>query len=514
MNFDYYYSQAGLDSGDITDLWRYNASTGSGAMPFPKTLNVRADENYSIYFTYEKLDNKRSSLFSNVNSGNGFCLGISDNNNLFLEAWNSGIKDYYLYNIPLAKKNTLALKKNGSLFSLVDYDLISNKIAYKDSYFVNPSIIFNTGNIKVGDTGYYETGFLNDFSGNFDQLAAMSEIYNTRDELTIFKGFRPESDYIESYYRNQSYSEDYVNWTDSIQISNDDYAYFKDYYYDLDLFLSTTTGQYLGSITASNSGVYWIASGYFAATVDGCTASGSSRFYSYTGLLAPTGFISFSDSVSTNYDSVNQYTNHRLFTNFSGYGPNVGLNHYLHKVWQSGYEYISSGTIDSGYYDSFRMDGISTLVNTDSIILAHVSGKEPVNFNTETTQDYVYGGFLINSENSGVSRFFVDGTEDLSFTTGDSKIYNSIAGTKGIYDSYNIYTPLYFSLNSYASGKFYKKSSIVFSGNNSFSQIYRNGLNTDYEELSEYSLYFNKNITRDVEKSYSYNNYSDFWTAL
>ena len=512
MNFDYYYNQAGLDSGDITDLWRYDSSASYGAPPFPKTLNISGSQDFSIYFTYKKLDSKRCSLFSNVTNGSGFLFGLTDNNQFFLESINSGIaKDRYLYNIPLAKKNTILLKKSATTFSISDYDPISHRIAYSESHSLSPSYGFGTGKIKVGKENNYQSGFFNSFSGNFDQLAVMSEIYDSRSDLTILKGFRPESAYTSTYYRNQVYSEDEVNWTDGIEISAPDYAYFKDYYYDLDLFLSSFTGEYLGSISGHSYGGYWIASGYFAKAIDSCVASGSSRFYSYTGLLPPTGFHSFYDRVSSDYNLVNQYTNHSLSTNFSGYGSDVSLNHFLQKVWESGYTYSSTLALDSGYFEDFKMNGISCLQKSRSVILAHRSGAAPVEMNTETQKDSIYGGFIIRSENTGVSRVFIDGIDDLSFTTTTKKILPSISGSKCIYDKYSIYNPLYLSLDRSCSGNFYKKSSVVFSGTNSYSQLNRLSVTSDYEELSEYSLYYNKDYSNTVDLETSYNNSADYW---
>lgn len=512
MNFDYYYNQAGLDSGDITDLWRYDSSAGSGAPPFPKTLNISGSQDFSIYFTYKKFDNKRCSLFSNVASGSGFCLGLTDNNEFFLESINSGIaKDRYLYNIPLAKKNTILLKKSATTFSISDYDPVSHRIAYSESHSLSPSYGFGTGKVKVGKENNYQSGFFDSFSGNFDQLAVMSEIYDSRSDLSILKGFRPETAYTGAYYRTQIYSNDEVNWTDGIEISTPDYAYFKDYYYDLDLFLSSVTGEYLGSISGHNYGGYWTASGYFAKAIDSCVASGSSRFYSYTGLLPPSGFNSFYDKVSSDYNLVNQYTNHTLSTNFSGYGSDVSLNHFLQKVWESGYNYSSSLVLDSGYFEDFKMNGVSCLESSRSVILAHSSGAAPVYMNTETQKDSIYGGFIIRAENTGVSRVFIDGIDDLSFTSSTKKIYNSIAGSKCIYDKFGTYNPLYLSLGRIGSGNFYKKSSVVFSGNNSYSQLNRLSVTSDYEELSEYSLYYNKEYSNQLDLDTSYNDSADYW---
>lgn len=516
MNFDYYYNEAGLDSGDIKALWKYDSSSGSGAPPYPKTLDFAGNEDYSVFFTYKKLDKNKASLFSNIESGSGFCFGITDNNQFFLEAYDSELKDRYVFkSIPLAKKNTILLKKSGPFFSVSDYDIVSHRISSKDFYTINPSLNLGSGKIKVGRAvNYPDSGFFNDFSGAFDQLALCSELYNIRDDLKVLQGFRPESTITDSYYNTFSYSNDEVNWVDGVEINNFDYAYFKDYYYDLDLFLAQTTGEYLGSISGSNYGGYWIASGYFAKVIDECTASGSARFYSYTGLLPPTGFVSFSDSVSSTFDLVNQYTNHRLNTNFSGYGADVDLNHFLEKVWTSGYNYGTGTSLDSGYYDDYKMNGIYMFDDIKSSILSHIVGAKPSSVGTVTYEDSINGGFIIKPENDTASRVFVDGIEDLSFSISENKINTSFDGTEVIYDSGSLYSPLHFSLSSFSTGDFYKNASVVFSSENSWSQLVRNRLNVNYEEVSDLSLLHNLEVPISNSLGLSYDNYSGNYSTF
>jgi hypothetical protein len=514
MELDYYYNAAGLDSGDIKALWRYNASTGSGAGPFPTGLGY-SGSSFSLFLTYEKLNSGRSVLLSNENSsGNGYYLGFTDNNQLFLECYDSGSRDRYLYDtVNLGSKNCLLIKKFGRDFNIYDYDIVSRRVGSLGSFSASPTTNLGSGEIKVGgQTKYYNSGFFNSFSGKIDQLLLTSEVYNSSDDLTIFSGFCPITGASSTPYYSIQETEDSVTWVSSVEIATSDYAFIKNFYYDLNNQLSGTTGKYVGYLSGVGSGSVIRVSGYFSQRIDECVASGGTFSYSYLDPLYSSTPFTFVDTVNYNFDRVNQLVNHSLlFNNYSGYGTGFYVSHYFHNIWESGTNY-SSGGFDSGYYTGFYMNGVSSSNETNTTILMKLGTVEPKYINSIGSLDIINDGFLVDQYSPTPTRVYVAGIEDTGFYMDGSLIKTNLSGDTAIYDGKSsTYTPLLFTLSNFATGSFYKYSSVVLTGENSWSQFYRIGLNSAYKETCPYNLIHGKEAANSTDYDLTYDDDSNYW---
>lgn len=513
MELDYYYNAAGLDSGDIKAIWRYNASTGSGAGPFPTGLGY-SGSSFSLFLTYEKLNSGRTVLLTNENvNGDGYYLGLTDNNQFFLETYNSGSRDKHLYDsVNLGQKNCVLIKKFGRTFNIYDYDIVSRRVGSFGSFAASPSTSLGSGEIKLGgQTKYYNSGFFNDFSGTVDQLLLTSEVYSELDDSKIFSGFCPITGASYTPYFRIAETEDNVTWVDSIEIGTSDYAFIKNFYYDLNNTLSGTSGKYVGYLSGVGSGSLIQVSGYFSQRIDECVASGGTFSYSYLDPLYSSTPFSFTDVVSYNFDLTDQLVNHSLLFNYSGYGSGFNVAHYFHNVWETGTEY-SSGGFSSGYYTGFYMNGVSSQEDVGSTVLLKLGSVEPKYINSIGNQDIISDGFIVDQYNATPTRVYVDGVEDTGFYMDGSLIKNELSGNSVIYDGQSsTYTPLLLTLSNYGTGDFYKYGSVVFTGQNSWSQYYRIGLNTNYIETCRYNLRHGKESTKSIDSDLTYDDTSDFW---
>jgi hypothetical protein len=514
MRLDYYYGTAGLDSGDIKEIWRYGS--GSGAAPFPKVINYDGNNDYSLYFTYEKLDANRCILVSNLDSGsNGYSLGLTDNNQIFIESYyNSGIRDKFVYNdIPLGKKNTLLVKKIGKYFGIYDYDIVSSGIRSYQGYSMSPSGSISGSNVRIGGNPYYHnSGFFNNFSGSFDQLLLTSEVYNSVDDEKILKGFLPETGEYNYSTFSREYSEDSVNWLDSIELSTNDYAYLKNFYTDFNTNLANSgASEYITLFSGNKSGSLLQVSGTSYTRVDECTATTPSYNYTYSALAATGMNFSFSGTISSIYKSGSGNLLVEYRNRFDYSGQNFDNSHYFNEIWNTSTTHVSGG-YDTGYYSGFLMNGLSSPSSTGVLVQLKNESCLPSKINSFAQSNLVNGGFSLDSDNLYPNRVFVDGVEDYTFSNSGNLLTTSLSGNEVIYDSTT--TPFQFqhlSLNRFTTGNFHKYSSIAFSGVNSWSQLYRLRLNADYKETSEYHLFHGKKVSNSNDLDLTFDDSSNFW---
>ena len=137
---------------------------------------------------------------------------------------------------------------------------------------------------------------------------------------------------------------------------------------------------------------------------------------------------------------------------------------------------------------------------------------EPKYINSIGNQDIISDGFLVDSYNTTPTRVYIAGVEDTGFYMDGSLIKTNLSGDTAIYDGRSsTYTPLLLTLSNFGTGDFYKYGSVVFSGQNSWSQFYRIGLNSTYRETCRYNLIHGKEATKSTDYDLTYDDNADFW---
>lgn len=524
MNFLYYLDQSNVDSGDLTHFWPYLATGSSGDFGtggYRILSGTSTNRNFSCLFTYGKISSGRCLLMSNINSGlNGFSIGLTDDNSLFIDNFSNSRQETFVFDqITLGRKNTIGIQKLGGTFSIYNYNQPASK-AIESQYYNFRVNANNSGtNIYIGDNPYYpDTGYsMPGFTGYIDQLAYLDEAYDSNTLETLFSGFRPENTMTgNSIFERTSSIED-IEYLDGIYISAPDYAFFYDYMTDFNESVYNLTGNNIAYITGGWYGGGWLASGYYgrASSQNPCEVSGTQNPYGYYSASRPTGSFTFSDTVNYSIgESGGVSVVHNIRYVYSQYSASpFTTKHSFYETW--GYNtYYSGNTIDSGYYNDFRMQGVIS-PNAPSLILGTKSGKSPLDFNNEGVLNLVNGYFTTTQGNaSGASAAYVNGTSTGISSISNNNIYitsyTPVVGDYLIYDKFSGVSLLHYGLNGYTTGLFYPRASIVYSGLNSWSEFYR-VRRSDYKETCSYHLSHGKKIINATGETL-YNNSEDYWT--
>lgn len=524
MNFEYYLGKTLIDSGDLRHFWEYDASSGSGDLTNGeiRTLNeTSADEDFTLLFTYNKSYSGRCILLSNIDSSrDGFSFGLTDDNHLFIDTYSNNYNETFVFDqLNLGKKNTIILQKLDNFFSVFNYNIVSREIFEKQ--FFNFRVLANVSgdNLKIGGNDYYpQDDSFPYFTGTIDQLAYFSQAYEEQTLLKLLSGFQPETLPIETASYQRIIAEESILYIDGVTIDDPNYSYFYSYFTDFNSGLVSKSGDGIATITGGVYGTGWLASGYFGGvnSYNPCSISGVTGYYSYNGSLAPSGTFEFTDSISYTVGSSGDITvTHSIRYIYPDYSINpFTINHTFYETW--GYVTgFSPLTIDSGYYDDFKMDGVVSITG-ESLVLGTKSGITPNYFSREASVNYVDGYFFALSEHSGlVGSVYLNGYSTGDFTQSGDVIdltdYELSFGDYLIYDCFSGGSLLYYGLNGFASGSFYPRASITYSSKNSWTEFNRLR-KTDYREITSINSSYGNKIL-NIENNRIYNNEFDFWNT-
>lgn len=502
--FPYYFALSNLDASIASDIWIEPAGAGSGNFNGNAASNSvyrplnNTSSSWTMMWTHDHLKSVSNSGAVTIAANNEWAFGIDASNFPFV----ASTKEAYTFeDITLGEKNCLALSKNGNAFTLTSFNIPAQQIESQQTKFFTPQSNLTGTGLNFGGGGFqpYQSKY---FYGTVDQMALFNQNLTNDSLLTLFSGFLHQTViYIALPTVNELQS---VNWrgTGSLTAGQINLISGAANYFVEDALDTPRTGNHYGNLILINTTGY-NASNYLDETqlynsicpTDNVEQMGITRF-----LGTQTGLPSFiSGDVFTNFRVDGNY----FSFDFSQSIPNLFLElDYKYVGGQS--SFVSQNT---GYYTGFMMKGI-VMQNTEAVALSTFpSGFGKINKlgTFDIVQNYFKTpGALAND------RVFLDGLPETGYSlSGDYINVGNVIETAEnqlLYDQVP-WTGLYlqmFNLSDFATGNFHPKTAVVFSGTQSFSEIYRIPLG-EFLETHPYHLYHGKPLPSG-SSNLSYNN--------
>lgn len=485
ISLPYYVSLSQVDPSYITNVWYEPAVTGqgnfSGANSY-RTLNNSGDS-FTLIFSYDNFRNPVSGA-SYLVGGDNWSFGIDQSNFYFVKA---GLEAYTFDEITLGQRGCIAITKNENAFSVTNFNIPSQKADSEQTQIFSPQTNLAGTGLFFG-TGAEISG-VKSFYGTVDQLISFNQILSNSTLNTLFSGFLHQT------YINVPGSTVYTllgtQWQGTGSLSSGQVNLLQSgaTYYAQDTFPLPFDGNYYGILNIQGSpysGYNYINTTPFSVIPCSSPATGSIG----THFLGPQTGLPYSISSDVYF---NTNDDEAFFSfDFSQSLPGVTLNlQYKKEDTQS--SFLSDNT---GYYNNFKMYGI---VSEDAYALMQAKFNVPFDqINNLGTFDIVKNLFLASGAIPN-DRVFLDGAPETGYVLSGSylDINNLIetAENKLIYDKVPQTGIIlqYFNTKNFATGEFYPKTAVGFSGDQSFAGMYRI-LEPEYLETHPYHLYYNKEV--------------------
>lgn len=506
MEFNYYLSQTPIDPSSVVEFIPYDVSHTFGDFTINLSGNILESEmehssgldSFTLILTFETIVSKSQILLSNCDSSKGFTVGLTSGNFLFVESPYDG-EVHVFHNINLGNKNCICIQKSGNIFNIFKFDLISDKLESSESYIfnVNNNVDSGTPMFLAGNPDYLlaTNSTVGYFSGRIEQWCLMNDVYDIAYLLILSQGFQPKT-LVSSSDTSITLLDSSIRFPDSYnKLSNTNFieAYFSNINNQI-ISSALPSGRWIASSTGHFNPSYTSGVASFSTGLTNCLGSGNyltlyysgqqssqtGRFYDTINLIKRSGVYSISHSLRFSGQS------------FESNEYRIDADYYYGYVSTSSNEF----TIDTSYYTGFIMQGIVSdrfLFN----VLGTDTGNLPYTYNNIGVFDNVSGKFYLSNFSNG--RIYFDGTGvpsgGYSNENGWIDVLNIDESESDyiLYDNSTGLTPLYAGVNGYAVGDFYPNSSIVFSGDNSYTSVKRVSREY-YKETCERHLYHSSKV--------------------
>lgn len=487
MELNYYISQSNIPNSIIL----YSVLYGSGFYNFSTNLSSNSYyddalidsniEDYTFFLTYEKLSSTSQILLSSYSTNrtgsndSGYTIGINSSNELFVDYPKE--KFCGVFNIKVANKACICIKKVSNILTIYKYDIVSGVIEGKDSITLPGEISdINLNPIFIGGSDEYvllpqNLSSIYFFSGTIDQLLVVTEGLDESLINTIFKGFRPETltPLVESTYKK---SENYFWNSDSLEQYK---AYFSDYFNSIDLFLFTgnfrsgySVGLEEGVFMGQSGNGFEIDISYYTGISGSCSLGdavpnvGLSGKYYYVDLPLSLPNYSYSGQLEVIKYSDRMSIVRKIYLS-------TGSNQY-NFVYNAGYYSNStttgySSSFSKNYYTGFKMNGVWSDTRN---LYGLFSGQkiEPTGYNRLGEYNFTNNSFYI-PEYSPTGTFYLDGNISTGVISNNFIYFTSGSSDKILsYDNNINYSLLGISSKNYnISNSFYQRASKVIDEN-------------------------------------------------
>lgn len=530
MELNYFISGSQAASLYQKDKWLDTSSLASRSFTRSSSYTLTGISGYSdfsLFFTFDKKDNKAGSILSNIHSTSprGFSLNFNNNNELFLY---SNFKDsdcYTFSDVRLANKNCLAIIKAGQQITILNYDLDSRTVYKEESFSFADTSNISGGNFLIG---YNPTVLsrisLSGVSGIFDQLVCFNQPLEEADYNSIFSGFLPLQGSFSTLYTKYYEYKQIENKEGSILSQSDASKLIPFLDYVSSSSIPLTAGNYIANITGiANSGqgkVYW--SGYYGFSQDLlCYYTGALNII--TGEYSPYSPAAFNGNLYFNnevYYSMNENSERTSSHLFSFYTANPNLEDFFTYNKIEKYKNITTSVLvdtptANDYKKTFYMNGIISNSPTYCNLFYYPNqsytgvGKELLfdkSKNLFSLDDYFVSG---NNTYWGLSGKISNYT--LSNTHIDFTDFVEDNSYPLIYDMSNVGSTNLFAAANFSTGNFQRGAPVVFFGNILRSE-YRQR-REEFTETSSYHIAYSKRniITLDNASGIYSESTNDYW---
>ena len=530
MELNYFISESQEASLYQKDKWLDTSSLSLRSFTRSKSYvltGISGNSDFSLFFTFDKKDNKAGSLLSNIHTGSfrGFSLNFNDNNELFLYSSYSGASDCYTFSdIRLANKNCLAIIKADQQITVLNYDLDSRTVYKQEAFSFDESTDISGSNFLIGyNQAVFNRTSLSGISGVFDQLVCFNTPLEEGDYNYVFSGFLPLQGTFSTDYTKYYEYKQIENKEGSILSKNDASKLIPFLDYVSSSFIPLTAGNYIANITGlASSGqnkIYW--SGYYGFSQDLlCYYTGSIN--SISGEYTPYSPAAFNGNLFFNnevYYSMNENSERTSSHLFSFYTTDPDIEDFFTYNKIEKYKTLSTSDLQeivtaTDYKKTFYMNGI--LCDKIFCNLAYYPNMSHTGVGKELKFDKSKNLFSLDT-------YFKSGYNVYWGLTGkieNYKITNNNIDFSGfkednsyplIYDATNIDSSLLHSATNFATGNFQRGAAVV-----TFGLLTRTEYRQRREEFNETSNYHlahaKRNMITLINPSSIYStSYNDYW---
>lgn len=527
MQLDYFISGSYIEQSFVKDKWLETTALATRSFPATKRYpftGISGSQDFSLFFTFNKVNSTQGNLFSNYVSGEnkGFCVAFNANNELFVRSFSDPYYAEPVTDIRLGQKNCLGIIKNNRSLTLYKYNLQGTGISQQQTITFPKTTNLSGGSYYLGfGTGVSHILNLNGISGVFDQMVAFSTALTKDQSLSVFSGFQPYSLTQTPYYIKTYEGSGFERRPTSL-ITETTIGTLSPIFNDISSSIPSTTGNYVALFSGSSNGAgFSLWSGYYAAGNSlTCYSTGtiSSTIFGTGSFTASTiNPLTFSDSI---YSSMNT-SGERLVSHFVTlyWGSGASEDYYIYNLYQKYNSGVSGSLALTGSYkNEFYMDGILTNNNSGISLLTNVSGDKFNQIGYQGVFDRTIGLFSVNGLTNSGSRVYwgesglvsgyllSSGYIDLINTT-ESEVYPLFydLGTGNI-------SQLHTTLWDYATGRFDPDTAIVFTGMSSWSDLFRVPKQNFWETCTYHLAHGDTKIYPEMPSgNYLYQNTQDFW---
>lgn len=170
--------------------------------------NIINNKDFTICFTYENKSAKGSTLISTIDTGvfisydifgneqtnlvyKGFNFGITANNRLFFEYYNSNGPNIFTSNFTLSDKNSIFLSITENNLSFGYYDFFTRNLI-SNNHYISTDYLFDYANMFIGYNPKTSTGIYNfnrNYTGYIDEFLIFSPSIYSYDIVNLNSGF-------------------------------------------------------------------------------------------------------------------------------------------------------------------------------------------------------------------------------------------------------------------------------------------------------------------------------------
>lgn len=367
MELDYFIEQSSRAQASVKDKWLDGSSLilldFGGAKSYNFT-GISGNSDFSLYFSFERKMNSGECFFSNITESGGFAVLFNNNNQLSLYT-HYPEPECYTFDVNLGIKNCLALIKNDSQVSLLNYDLDAQDIYQIDSH--------NFTRAEISG-GAYTLGFKSDIfsrlgmsgiSGAFDQMCVFNRALDIEDSLTVFSGFLPIQKTSTTVFTNKYYSEYSLTLKPSSIFSENQAASFIPFlnYVETGI-IPFSTGNYTALISGDGNGflsqINW--SGFYGSGNNNCLFTGvpvhvTGAFNEFN--TTASGIIYFVDQFYSSLNENSERVGSHLVSFYTNLAPNI--DDYFSYNTVSKYRDETTVTFSNptgSYISGFYMNGV------------------------------------------------------------------------------------------------------------------------------------------------------------
>jgi hypothetical protein len=257
--------------GQTGNFWSPSGSGHfSGNAVKVNSADLIEKSDWTAFLIFERQKTGQQVLLSTMGSGDpsGVLFGINDASKYYISAWDEqGFFNTKTFSLPMGNKNGITLSKNGSTFSILDFNFQEEE-GYLESYSYPLTAVTESDNLFFGGTLGVPSGIDSGcFYGYIDEVVFLSNSLSVETSKYLFKSFYMEAPVLEYQLLKKSESYNYQDLNRLKNIQFDSLTSGGLDYIRQNIFNRTGIGQIMAVSSGDFSGTSGVISGYLSGQV-------------------------------------------------------------------------------------------------------------------------------------------------------------------------------------------------------------------------------------------------------